>query len=187
MMKQFLLANEKIIRSEKPSILGQKEFWRGVWIILLSVVIFAVLSLFEPAYDLSISAVFSYVGIKSIPIIGPLPAVSTILEIIGIIYILVSELQVYFIEYIITNSRVIIQRGVIAKDTNIILPSKISDVSVDISILDRILRLGKVVIRPEEQGRPNIVLRGISDPYAFQGSVLKLIGNVTYQNPNGSQ
>ena len=119
-----------------------------MWIILLSVVIFAVLSLFEPAYDLSISAVFSYVGIKSIPVIGPLPAVSTILEIIGIIYILVSELQVYFIEYIITNSRVIIQRGVIAKDTNIILPSKISDVSVDISILDRILRLGKVVIRP---------------------------------------
>ena len=67
MMKQFLLANEKIIRSEKPSILGQKEFWRGVWIILLSVVIFAVLSLFEPAYDLSISAVFSYVGIKVYP------------------------------------------------------------------------------------------------------------------------
>ncbi len=186
MMKQFMLANEKVIRSEKPSILGQKEFWRGLWLIFLSIVIFVALSIFEPSYDLSFSAALSYIGIKNIPIFGSLPIISTILEIIGILYILISELQVYFIEYTITNSRVIIQKGIIAKDTNIILPSKISDVSVDISILDRILKLGKVVIRPEEQGRPNIVLRGIKDPYSFQGAVLKLIGNVTYQNPNGS-
>lgn len=186
MMKQFLLTNEKVIRSEKPSILGQKEFWRGVWLIVLSIVIFAALSIFEPSYDLSFSAALSYIGIKNLLIIGQLPVISTVLEVIGVIYILISELQVFFIDYIITNSRVIIQRGVIAKDTNIILPSKISDVSVDISILDRILKLGKVVIRPEEQGRPNIILRGIRDPYSFQGAVLKLIGNVTYQNPNGS-
>ena len=55
-----------------------------------------------------------------------------------------------------------------------------------INILDRMLKLGKVIIRPEEQGRPNITLRGIRDPYSFQGSVLKLIGDVTYKNPNGS-
>ncbi len=186
MMKQFMLANEKVIRSEKPSVLGQKEFWRGVWLIILSIVIFVLLSIFEPSYDVPFSVVFSYIGIKNIPLIGSLPIISTVLEIIGIIYILISELQIYFIEYTITNFRVIIQKGVIAKDTNIILPSKISDVSVDISILDRILKLGKVVIRPEEQGRPNIILRGISDPYSFQGAVLKLIGNVTYKNPNGS-
>ncbi len=185
MMKSFLLASEKVILSEKPSILGQKEFWRGVWIIILSIVIFVLLSLFEPSYDISINALLVYAHF-SLPLIGSLPAISTILEIIGIIYVVVSELQVYFIEYIITNSRVIIQRGVIAKDTNIILPSKISDVSVDINIIERILKLGKVVIRPEEQGRPNIVLRGIHDPYAFQGSVLKLIGNVTYQNKDGN-
>jgi membrane protein YdbS with pleckstrin-like domain len=186
MLKQFMLADEKIIRSEKPSILGQKEFWRGIGLIILSIVIFAALSLFLPKYDISFSALFSYVGIKNLPLIGSLPVISTLLEIIGILYILVSELQVYFIEYIITNSRVMIERGIIAKNTNIILPSKISDVSVDISILDRILKLGKVVIRPEEQGRPNIVLRGIRDPYSFQGAVLKLIGNVTYKNPNGN-
>ncbi len=186
MMKEFLLEKEKIVKSEKPSILGQKEFWRGVWLLIISIIVFVLLSIFAPRYDLSISAVFSYVGVKNVPLIGSLPLLPVILELVGVIYIVVSELQIYFIEYMITNSRVIIQKGIIAKDTNIILPSKISDVSVDISILDRILKLGKVVIRPEEQGRPNIVLRGIHDPYAFQGAVLKLIGNVTYQNPNGS-
>jgi hypothetical protein len=186
MLKQFMLADEKTVSSEKPSVLGQKGFWRGVGLIILSVVVFAVLSVFLPSYDISFSALFSYTGIKSIPLIGSLPFISTILEVIGILYILFSELEVYFIEYIITNSRVIIQKGIIAKNTNIILPSKISDVSVDINILDRVLKLGKVVIRPEEQGRPNIVLRGIRDPYSFQGAVLKLIGNVTYRNPNGS-
>ena len=186
MIKSFLLANEKILLAEKPSILGQREFWRGIGIILLSIIIFVVLSLFEPSYDISISAALSYAGIKYIPLIGNLPLISTVLELIGIIYIVISELQIYFIDYLITNSRVIIQKGIIAKDTNIILPSKISDVSVDINILDRILKLGKVVIRPEEQGRPNIILSGIHDPYSFQGTVLKLISNVTYQNPNGN-
>jgi membrane protein YdbS with pleckstrin-like domain len=181
-----MLANEKTVKSEKPSVLGQKEFWRGIGLIILSIVIFAVLSIFLPNYDISFSLLFSYIGIKNIPLIGALPLISTLLEIIGIIYIVVSELEVYFIEYTITNSRVIIQKGIIAKKTNIVLPSKISDVSVDINILDRMLKLGKVIIRPEEQGRPNITLRGIRDPYSFQGSVLKLIGDVTYKNPNGS-
>lgn len=185
MARNFLLSDEKFILVEKPSVLGQKEFWRGISIMILSAVIFVVLSLFLPSYDLTINAVLSYVGV-SIPLLGSLPAISMILEIIGIIYVVISELQVYFIEYMITNSRVIIQKGVIAKGTNIILPAKISDVSVDISIMDRILKLGKIIIRPEEQGRPNIVLRGIHDPYSFQGSVLKLIGNVTYRNPNGN-
>ena len=36
--------------------------------------------------------------------------------------------------------------GIIAKKTKIVLPSKISDVSVDINILDRMLKLGKVII-----------------------------------------
>jgi hypothetical protein len=185
MMKNFLLEDEKVALSEKPSVLGQKEFWRGLGIIIISVVIFVLLSILAPSYDISINSILSAVGIKGAFLVGGLPAISFILEVIGIIYIIVSELQVYFIDYVITNSRVIIERGVIAKDANIVLPAKISDVSVDISILDRLLKLGKVIIRPEEQGRPNIVLRGIHDPYSFQGAVLKLIGNVTYRNPNG--
>lgn len=186
MIKRFMLENEKILVSEKPSILGQGGFWKGAGLILLSIAVFAVLSLFAPMYDVSFSAILSYVGIRGVRFIGSLPVLPSVLEAAGIVYIIISELQVYFIEYLITSSRVVVQRGIIAKDTNIILPSKISDVSVDIGILDRILKLGKVVIRPEEQGRPNIVLRGIHDPYSFQGAVLKLIGNVTYQNPNGS-
>lgn len=185
-MRNFLLSNEKVVMSEKPSILGQKEFWRGVSLIILSIIVFFLLFLFAQPYNISINYVFSRIGIGKIIFIGNIPVVPFILEVIGIIYIVVSELQVYFIEYLITNSRVIIQRGVIAKDTNIILPSKISDVSVDISILDRLLKLGKIVIRPEEQGRPNIILRGIHDPYSFQGAVLKLIGDVTYRNSNGN-
>ena len=51
MLKQLMLANEKTVKSEKPSVLGQKEFWRGIGLIILSIVIFAVLSIFLPNYN----------------------------------------------------------------------------------------------------------------------------------------
>ena len=181
-----MLEDEKATISIKPSILGEHSFWLGASLLILSVVVFVLMSLLFPKYDLSFSTLLSYVGVNGSFLLGDLPFISTILEIIAVLYIIYAEFTVYFKHYMVTNYRVILRKGIIAKDTNIILPAKISDVSVDINIIERILKLGKIVIRPEETSRPKITLFGVRDPYKFQEAVLKLIDQKTYQKSDGT-
>lgn len=185
-MENFMLNDEKATISIKPSILGEHSFWVGVMLLIISIVIFALMGIFIPSYDISFARVFALVGMGAPLLIGPLPLIPSILEIVALLYILYAEFTVYFKHYMVTNYRVILRRGIIAKDTNIILPAKISDVSVDISILDRMLKLGKILIRPEEASRPVITLYGVRDPYKFQDAILKLVDQKTYQKPDGT-
>ncbi|MBE5727799.1 PH domain-containing protein, partial [Candidatus Parvarchaeota archaeon] len=80
-----------------------------------------------------------------------------------------------FRDYIITNYRIIDQHGILSKDANIILANRISDISIDRTFADRMLGLGRIVLRMEEVNKPEIRLIGIRDVESFQNDILKLI------------
>ncbi len=183
MSESFLMPNEKVISSRKPSIVGIHKFWIGIVLIILSVAIFLISEIFYTSANFTFQSVLTYMSIISpLPsIVGTLPVLPTIFMVIGFFYMLYAELDVYFIDYIVTTNRVIFKRGVISKDLNIILPAKIGDVTVDLSIVDRLLGIGKIILTLETSAKEVIVLRGIRDPYKFQGDVLKLIGSETYR------
>ncbi len=174
-----LLENERIVDTRKPSLLGESAFWVGIALIVIAILIFLVTAFFMPKYNYTIGFLLKFISINA-SILSSLPAGPTVLEIIGLLYVVYAELAVYFKEYIITNYRIMYKRGVISKDINIMMPDKISDVSVDISIKERLLGLGSVIIRLEEVSKPQIAMSAINDPYGFQNGVLKLINKETF-------
>ncbi len=174
-----LMQDEKIISKRRPSILSQSHLWIGIILIVLAFVVFIMgeYNVFS-ILDVSFSHLFGFLGLN-IPVFGVLPAIPAILDILGFIEIMVAELSVYFTEYIITNYRVLDQHGILSKDIDVILASKISNISIERTLSDRILGLGRIIIEPEESARPKIVLYGIRDPYNFQNDILKLINKVS--------
>ena len=187
MNKDILMSGETITLQKKPSLMSEGRFWLGITLFAVSIVFFVLVSFFAPKYNISISRLLSLVGFSGgIPLFGSLPAIPTILEIIGAVYIIYAELAVYFKIYIVTNNRVIYQHGILSKQSNIIIPSKISDVSVDLGPMDRLLHIGKVIIRREEQTKPQVKIVGLRDPYKFQDTILKLVNRYTYHTPENT-
>ncbi len=178
--------NEKILGSRKPSILSENAFWGGIISIALSTSIFGFLSVLYPTYDFSLKSILNFFKIAGIGFFGDIPLVPAFLLVIGLLYIVYAEFAVYFKEFIVTNERIIVKRGIISKDANSVLPDKIADVSVDISVIDRVLGLGKIVLRPQESSRPQITLEGIRDPYKFQDEIMHMISKETYKNVDHS-
>jgi Bacterial membrane flanked domain. len=187
MLNDLLLQDEKIVNSTRLSVLGDESFWIGIVLIVASVVAFGLVSVLVPDYDYSFSQLFGFVGVGLGGFFFGLPALSTTMEIAGLIYLLYAEFKTYFKEYAVTNFRVIIRSGAIRKNTDIILPNKIGDVSVEIGIINRLLHLGRIVIRQDDPSRSSITLNGLKEPYKFQADVLKLINRQSYQNRNGSK
>ena len=186
MERALLLPNEKIVSTRKISILVENKFWLGVTLILLSVASFILLSIFAPNY-LSLSGISESTGLPlGSSIFSGLPLLPVILVIVGFLYILYAELKIYFTEFIVTDSRMIVQRGIISKEYDILLSSKIEDVSVDIDIMCRLLGLGKVTIVMQQDSRPPLSMHGVIEPYKFQTDILKLIGKETSATGNGT-
>lgn len=175
MVNTELMPDEKIISKRKPSILSQRHLWLGVILILLAFIVF-IIGQFGgfTVLNTPFSALLSFLGIN-LSIFSALPALPSILDILGFVEIIVAELSVYFRDYIITNYRILDQHGIISKDVDVILASKISNISLKRTIFDRIFGLGRIIIEPEESASPKIVLYGVKDPYSFQNDILKLI------------
>ncbi len=179
MQNSILMPDEKIINYRKPSILGEQKFWLGAIILAFSLVCFVIFSILYPQYNSTLSNIhnsFPILGIGSgVSPLNSIPLLPTVLLIIGFGYLLYAEFEVYFKEFTITNMRIIFQHGVLVRDANIVLPRMVSDVLVDVSIIDRIIGLGKIIIRSTDAGRPDVVISGISEPYKFQDDIIKLV------------
>ncbi len=184
MDKKFLLSNEKVIFSSKPSLISESSFLEGAALIVIAMAIFFVTVFLYPKDNFTFSQLFGIFGGNSAGILGGLPAVPIVLELLGVALMIRSELSVFFKSYVVTNYRISVQSGILAKNNNILLPDKIGDVSVNISILDRILHMGKITIRSQDSAKPQVVLTGIKDPYKLQAYILKLIEKETYMAPS---
>lgn len=175
MQKESLLSGEKIISSRKMSMLVESSFWIGAIFLALSVVSFLILSFVFKGF-LSLSDILSKTGLNiSISSWGAIPILPTILAVIGFLYVLYAQMSVFFKEYTVTTSRIIIKSGIIDRRSSVLLPSKIEDVNVNVGIVERLLGLGKVVIAMQMDSKPSITIAGIKEPYKFQDDILKLI------------
>ncbi|MCL5009515.1 MAG: PH domain-containing protein [Candidatus Parvarchaeota archaeon] len=179
MDKDVMLPDEKTISYRKSSVLIERSFWIGAAMLVLSIISFVVLSDVFKGF-LSISDIGNRVGLSlSGYFWGYIPIVPTVLAIVGFIYILYGELKVYFREYIITSSKIVIKEGIINKRSSVLLPSKIEDVNVDLGLFERVLKLGKVIIVMQMDSRPPVIMGGVKEPYKLQADILKLIGKST--------
>ncbi len=172
------MPGEKIIDYCRPSVLVTGKFWAGLVFIAISVFVFlnSYSNFFVfPGYSSTVGRFLFLLGIPQIPLISDLPGIATLLDVIGLLFVAYAELHSYFHRYFVTNLRVIERHGILVKDLNIIVPKTISDVSVDIGLLERMLGVGKVIIRPEEEGKSQIIFYGVPKPESFQNSMLKLV------------
>ncbi len=177
MQNTELMPDEKIISKRKPAILIKRGLWIGLLLIVFALVLF-VFGL-QPGYrylDLPISYLTSSVGIDLYSI-GSLPIIPSVLEILGLIEVVVAELSVYFTDYIVTDRRILIlsMRGIGSKAMDVVLPNKISNISMVRTLSDRLLGLGRISIELEETARPSLTLIGIKNPYEFQNDMLNLV------------
>lgn len=176
MQKDILLPDEKIINFRKPSILGESKFWLGAIVLALSLVTFVVFSVLYPQYNSTLSNLYGYLRLTSgVSLLNSIPIVPIALLVVGFAYLLYAEFERYFKEFTITNRRIIYQHGVLIRDANIVLPRMVSDVAVDVGIIERLLGLGKIIIRSTDAGRPDVVIGSISEPYKFQDDIIKLV------------
>jgi hypothetical protein len=184
MQEELLLPGETVVSSRKISILAESSFWLGVVLLVLSMVSFVILSVFITGF-LSISEITSRVGLNlSGYFWGNIPIIPSVLAVVGFLYVLYAEMDVLFKEYIVTTSKIIVKTGIINKKSSVLLPSKIEDVNVDVSILERALGLGTVIIVMQMDTKPPVVLSGIKEPYKLQTDILKLIGKRTEDAPD---
>lgn len=183
MQGSILLPDEKVISTRKISILVESGLWIGALCIVLSAASYFLLSLFAPAF-LTASNILQFVGMSFNNYLGDVPLLPAILLVIGFFYVLYAELKIFFKEYIVTTSRVMVQSGILNKSSNILLPSKIEDVNVGVNILERLFHIGRVIVVMQQDIQKPIILSGIKEPYKFQADILNLVGKRTYTNQN---
>ena len=172
------MPNEKIIDYCRPSVLVNGKFWAGIVFIVISVFVFinSYSDFFVfPGYSSTAGRFLSLLGVPHIPLLSDLPGIATFLDIVGLIFVAYAEMHSYFHRYFVTNMRIIERRGILVKDMNIIVPKTISDISTDVGVFERLLGVGKVIVRPEEEGKPQIIFYGVPKPESFQNSMLKLV------------
>ncbi len=190
MQSSLLLPNEKIVSTRKISVLFELPFWVGITCVALSIISFFMISILVPRF-LPLSEAAKLLGIIVSGYLGEIPLLPVILLLIGFIYLLYAELKVLFKEYIVTNSRIIIEKGIITKTMSVLLPAKIEDVSVTMNAIERLFGVGKVVIMMQEDAQRPIILNGIKEPYKFQADIINLIGGgpapkkISEDKPNG--
>lgn len=178
-MEDFdMMVGEKLVDYRRPSVLLNGKFWAGI--IFIAISIFAFTNSYAnilpfPGYASSAGAFLALLGVPNLPIISGLPAIPTLLDVFGLLFIAYAELVSYFHRYFVTNLRIVERNGILVKDLNIIIPNTVSDISVDISILERILHIGKIIIRPEEKSKASIIFYAVPKPETFQNNMLKLM------------
>jgi len=66
--------------------------------------------------------------------------------ILGVLYLINAVITYYFTEYVITNRRIMVRRGLIARNTRELLLQKVEGVDLVRTILGRMLGYGTIVV-----------------------------------------
>ncbi len=126
-ISNILTTKEKIFWEGKPN-LGR--YFIGVSALILAILIFLILGIFASYYYTGNLAIIFYI-------------ISALLFIVVVYRILLYN----HLAYVITNNRVIIQRGVIGRDYKSIDFDKIQDIGINVGLFDKIFGTGSLDIK----------------------------------------
>lgn len=91
--------------------------------------------------------------------------------IVGIIFVSMKRLQYLFI---VTSQRVIVRKGIIARNTNEIRLNNIRNLNVRQGAIERILNVGTVIVISAADGGAKVVFTGVQDPHGLKEKIHQL-------------
>jgi uncharacterized membrane protein YdbT with pleckstrin-like domain len=101
-----------------------------------------------------------------------LPAGGTVFVVVLGIAILIGFLRRYFTQYLITNRRITIRRGVLSKREQTAHIDRLQNVTIDQSLFDRIFRVGRVDFDTAGvDADANLSFWGIDDPHGLRDKI----------------
>ena len=95
-------------------------------------------------------------------LLGVIMLITILFTIFGILLIIVVELERRSTTYLVTDKRVIAERGLLSKKTNSTLYNKITDIETSQSFFQRIFNIGSIQINTAGSTEPEIIVRGVS-------------------------
>jgi uncharacterized membrane protein YdbT with pleckstrin-like domain len=84
--------------------------------------------------------------------------------VVGLLLIFVPWLKTKSISYKITNYRIDIEKGLVGRHIDTMELWHVEDISLDQSVLERILGVGTVVVMSHDDTTPRLAMRGLPNP-----------------------
>jgi len=97
---------------------------------------------------------------------------------LGIIFILIAALRVYATEYFMTNKRIYVKYGLVARRVLEIKIEWVTGTIVSQGFMGRLLNYGDVIISTPGQYAGSVVMRGVSDPMHIR----TIVENILWKN-----
>jgi membrane protein YdbS with pleckstrin-like domain len=101
--------------------------------------------------------------------------------VIGLILILVPWIKTKAIRYKITNYRIDIERGIIARRINTMELWHVDDINFDQGFLERILGVGTITVFSNDKTTPKLIIHGLPSPRPLFDSMKQRIISVKRQ------
>lgn len=175
------MSSEKVLLETKPS------FWLySDNFILKIVVLFIMVFMFAPiltfVYTLHGQLVQNFhLAIDNVMFYAEL--ILMILILVVIIKIILDILDWNYTNYVLTDSRIVIQRGFIHKERIMISYNKIQDIEIKQSLLERIIRVGDIIIYGANE-MSETVLDDIPSPRDAEEIILNRMNAIGFINQN---
>jgi len=83
---------------------------------------------------------------------------------LGIIFILIAALRVYATKYFMTNKRIYVKYGLVARRVFEIKVEWVTGTHVSQGFMERLLNYGDVIISTPGQYAGSVIMKGVSDP-----------------------
>lgn len=95
---------------------------------------------------------------------GPLWWMYLIGAVVGLIVLLIPWIKTKSVAYKITNYRIDIERGIIARRINTMELWHVDDINLDQGVLERLLGVGTITIFSNDKTTPRLPIRGLPSP-----------------------
>ena len=112
----------------------------------------------------------------NVPLMGwpVVDALKILFVFIALLSVLAGEIRRVFIEYIVTNLRVIDSYGIVRKQTTVMMTNKIERVYTSQTIFQRILRYGDVVV---DTGEDEVTLSAVARPREVEAAITQAMAS----------
>lgn len=80
-----------------------------------------------------------------------------------------------FTKYILTEKKLIIEKGLIHETVNEILLYRVTDISMERSLWQKIFRMGTLIVYSHDKTNPNLVIKNIKHTKAFKDALSEAV------------
>ena len=173
--------SEKILHETKPNFwLYSENFILKIVVLFLLVLMFAPIMTLVYSINSRLISIF-HISIDNVMFYAEL--ILILLIVVVIIKIILDALDWNYTNYVLTDSRIIIERGFINKEKLIISYNKIQDIEISQSLLERVINVGDIIIYGANE-MSETILDDIPSPKEVEEIIVTNVNKYPYVNPN---